>query len=228
MTSPSRRTLYHFPLCPFSRKVRLMLFEKGIPYGLIHEIPWQPRASLLKLNPVGDLPVLVEPEGDVILQHNAICEYINELIPSVALMGETIKGRAEIRRITGWIDTCFYTDVVKPLVSERVYKAMKSGGVPPNSLMIRVARDNMKSYFKYIDWLTARRNFLGGRNLSMADLAVASHLSVLDYLGEISWDNFMEMKTWYSKIKSRPSFNTLLSDKIAGIIPSETYANLDF
>jgi glutathione S-transferase len=205
-----------------------MLFEKGIPYGLIHEVPWQPRAGLMKLNPIGDLPVLVEPEGDVILQHNAICEYINELIPSVSLMGETMKGRAEIRRITGWIDTSFYADVIKPLTGERVYKAMKSGGVPPNSLMIRVARDNMKSYFKYIDWLTARRNYLGGRSLSMADLAVAAHLSVLDYLGEISWDNFPEMKTWYSKIKSRPSFKTLLSDKIVGIIPSENYANLDF
>ena len=227
MTAFERRTLYHFPLCPFSRKVRLVLFEKGIPYGLVHEVPWQRREGLLKLNPIGDLPVLVEPEGDVLTQHNAICEYLNEIAPIVNLMGETPKGRAEIRRITGWIDSAFYMDVLKPLVGERVYKAMQSG-LPPNSLMIRAARDNLKSYLKYLEWLAAHRTYLGGRNLSVADLAVAAHMSVLDYLGEISWENYPEMRLWYSKIKSRPSFNSLLCDKLPGIMPSETYANLDF
>jgi len=222
-----RRTLYHFQLCPFSRKVRLFLYEKGIPFGLVPELPWARREGLLALNPVGDLPVLVEPDGSVLTQHNAICEYLNELVPELNLMGETAKGRAEIRRITGWFDSAFYMDVFKPLVGERVVKAMKTGSTP-NSLMIRAGRDNLKNYLKYLDWLTARRPYLGGRWLSMADLCVAAHLSVLDYLGEILWENYPEMKLWYAIIKSRPSFNSLLRDKIAGIMPSENYANLDF
>ena len=94
--------------------------------------------------------------------------------------------------------------------------------------MIQAARENIKRYFKYIDWLSARRVYLGGKSLSMADLTVASHLSVLDYLGEVSWDSYPEMRIWYSKIKSRPSFSSLLQDKIPGIIPSESYSNLDF
>lgn len=227
MMDLERRTLYHFPLCPFSRKVRLMLFEKGIPYGLVSESPWERRADFLKLNPIGDLPVLVEPDGSVLTQHNAICEYLNEIIPTINLMGETPKGRAEIRRISNWFDSAFYTDVLKPLLSERVIKSLKTGAAP-NSLIIRVARENLKIYFKYIDWLAARRPYLGGRGLSMADLTVAAHASVLDYMGEIAWANYPEMKLWYSKIKSRPAFNSLLQDKIVGIIPSGTYANLDF
>lgn len=222
-----RRTLYHFPLCPFSRKVRLLLYEKGIPFGLVQEIPWQRREGLLKLNPIGDLPILVEPDGSVLTQHNAICEYLNELVPANNLMGETLKGRAEIRRISNWFDSAFYMDVFKPLVGERVVKALKTGSAP-NSLMIRAARENLKNYFKYIDWTAARRNYLGGKSPSMADLTVAAHISILDYLGEVSWENYPEMKIWYSKIKSRRSFNSLLCDKIAGIMPSETYANLDF
>jgi len=222
-----RRTLYHFQLCPFSRKVRLFLYEKGIPFGLVNEIPWVRRPGLLALNPIGDLPVLVEPDGSVLTQHNAICEYLNELVPELNLMGETQKGRAEIRRITGWFDSAFYMDVLKPLVGERVVKAMKSG-TAPNSLMIRAARDNLKNYLSYLDWLAARRPYLGGRLLSMADLAVAAHLSVLDYLGEISWEKYPEIKLWYAKIKSRPSFSSLLRDKFAGIIPADNYANLDF
>jgi len=222
-----RRTLYHFSLCPFSRKVRLFLYEKGIPFGLVYEEPWKRREGLLALNPVGDVPVLVEPDGSVLTQHNAICEYLNELVPEVNLMGETIKGRAEIRRITGWFDSAFYMDVFKPLVGERVIKAMKTGA-EPNSMMIRAARDNLKNYLKYLEWTAVRRNYLAGKALSMADLAVAGHLSVLDYLGEISWENYPETKQWYSKIKSRPSFSSLLQDKIAGIMPSGTYTNLDF
>ena len=222
-----RRTLYHFQLCPFSRKVRLFLYEKGIPFGLVNEIPWARRPGLLALNPIGDLPVLVEPDGSVLTQHNAICEYLNELVPELNLMGETTKGRAEIRRITGWFDSAFYMDVLKPLVGERVVKAMKAG-TAPNSLMIRAARDNLKNYLTYLDWLAARRPYLGGRLLSMADLSVAAHLSLLDYLGEISWEKYPEIKLWYAKIKSRPSFSSLLRDKFAGIMPSDNYANLDF
>ena len=222
-----RRTLYHFSLCPFSRKVRLCLYEKGIPFGLVYEEPWKRRAGLLSLNPIGDVPVLVEPDGSVLTQHNAICEYLNELVPEINLMGETPKGRAEVRRISGWFDSAFYMDVFKPLVGERVIKALKTGA-EPNSLMIRAARDNLKSYLKYLEWTTVRRPYLGGKILSLADLTVASHLSILDYLGEISWENYPETKQWYSKIKSRPSFSSLLQDKIAGIMPSSTYTNLDF
>lgn len=227
MIQPERRTLYHFPLCPFSRKVRLLLFEKGIPYGLVYEAPWVRRADFLRLNPLGDLPVLIESDGSVLCNHIAISEYINETAPLPNLMGETPKGRAEIRRIANWFDSSFYMDVFKPLVGERVYKALKSG-TAPNSMMIRAGRENLKRYLGYVDWLAARRSYLGGRSLSVADLTVAAHLSVLDYLGEIAWENYPDAKLWYAKIKSRPSFSSLLNDKLAGIMPSSTYSNLDF
>ena len=222
-----RRTLYHFPLCPFSRKLRLVLCELNIPLALVHRLPWQRDEDFLKLNPIGDLPVLVEPDGSVLTQHNAICEYLCELAPSIGLMGDTPIWRAEIRRIAGWFDSSFYADVMKPLVGERVIKMLKNGAAP-NSLMIRNARENLKSYLKYMDWLAARRPYLGGKNLSVADLTVAAHLSILDYLGELSWENYPELKTWYFRIKSRNSFKYLLLDKIVGIMPSEKYTHLDF
>jgi len=227
MTDLGRRTLYHFMLCPFSRKVRLVFAFKKIPCNLIHVLPWQPQSSLLQANPIGDLPVLLEPDGSVLTQHNAICEYLNEISPNDGMMGETPKGRAEIRRISSWFDSSFYMDVFKPLVGERVIKALKNGDAP-NSLMIRSARDNLKVYFKYVEWTAARRPYLGGKNLTMADLTVASYVSILDYLSEVSWDTYPQMREWYSKIKSRNSFYTLLQDKITGIIPPDHYANLDF
>ncbi|MGN1063546.1 MAG: glutathione S-transferase family protein [Alphaproteobacteria bacterium] len=222
-----RRTLYHYTLCPFCRKVRLVLFEKGLPYGMIFETPWARRPDFLKINPVGNVPVLIEPDGHVLTDHVAICEYLNEIKTNPNLLGETPRGRAEVRRITNWFDSEFYMDVFKPIVGEKVFKALKNHAAP-DSAMIRAGRENLKRYMGYLDWLAARRSYLGGRNLSMADLAVAAHLSVLDYLGEIPWENYMDAKLWYAKIKSRPAFNSLLHDKLAGIVPSATYANLDF
>lgn len=222
-----RRTLYHYSLCPFSRKVRLVLFEKGLPYAMIFETPWARRPEFLQISPLGTVPVLIEPDGHALTDHVAICEYLNEIKTTPNLLGETPRGRAEVRRITNIFDGDFYMDVFKPLVGERVFKALKSG-VAPNSNMIRVGRENLKRYLGYVDWLAARRSYLGGRNLSMADLSVAAHLSVLDYLGEISWENYPDAKLWYAKIKSRPAFSSLLHDKLTGIMPSSTYANLDF
>ncbi|MBQ9090079.1 MAG: glutathione S-transferase family protein [Alphaproteobacteria bacterium] len=222
-----RRTLYHYTLCPFSRKVRLLLFEKGLPYGMIFETPWLRRPEFLKLNPFGEVPVLIEPDGHILSDHVAICEYINEIKTLPNLLGETPRGRAEIRRLTNLFDTSFYMDVFKPLVGERVFKAIRKNGAPESGL-IRIGRANLNRYMGYIDWLAARRSYLGGRNLSMADLGIAAHISILDYLGEIDWNAYPDAKIWYAKMKSRPSFNTLLNDKLTGILPSANYADLDF
>ena len=158
---------------------------------------------------------------------NAISEYLNEIKTLPNLLGETPRGRAEVRRLTNLFDTSFYMDVYKPLVGERVIKALKSKETP-DSVLIRAGRENLKRYMLYLDWLAAHRSYLAGRNMSMADLGIAAHISIMDYLGEIEWDEYPDAKMWYMKIKSRPSFAPLLNDKLAGIMPSEKYAVLDF
>ena len=81
---------------------------------------------------------------------------------------------------------------------------------------------------EYIDWLTERNNYLAGSLFSLADITAGAHLSVLDYLGDIDWENYKNAKLWYSKIKSRPSFQDILKDTIKGIAASKCYQNLDF
>ena len=61
-----------------------------------------------------------------------------------------------------------------------------------------------------------------------ADLAAAAHVSVLDYFGEVVWRFFPALKTWYMRLKSRPSFRPLLADRLPGMAPVEHYADLDF
>ena len=64
--------------------------------------------------------------------------------------------------------------------------------------------------------------------LTLADFALAAHLSVLDYLGDIDWPKAGETRDWYSRIKSRPAFRTLLNDRVVAMPPQKGYADLDF
>ncbi len=93
---------------------------------------------------------------------------------------------------------------------------------------VRAGRNNLRYHLAYVGHLTETRSWLAGDAMSFADLAASAHLSTLDYLGEVPWEEFGAAKNWYALIKSRPSFRPLLKDRVAGFTPSETYADLDF
>ncbi|MBP8672423.1 MAG: glutathione S-transferase family protein, partial [Sphingobium sp.] len=117
--------LYQFPLCPFSRKVRLQLAEKGVAYDLVRELPWEGQDAFLDLNPAGTTPVMVDDDkGAVLIDSQAICEYFEETTEKMPLISGSPTGRAEIRRLTAWIDQIFYRDVVAPLLEERMKKRL--------------------------------------------------------------------------------------------------------
>jgi glutathione S-transferase len=64
--------------------------------------------------------------------------------------------------------------------------------------------------------------------MSIADLMAAASLSVLDFMNDMNWDDWAELKIWYARIKSRPAFRALLADQVTGITPPGHYTNLDF
>jgi glutathione S-transferase len=98
----------------------------------------------------------------------------------------------------------------------------------PNSTAIRAGHANIHYHLDYIGFLVERRRWLAGDHFSLADIAAAAHLSVLDYIGDVPWGNHELAKDWYARIKSRPAFRPLLTDHIAGHPPPEHYADLDF
>ncbi len=95
--------LFQFQLCPFSRKVRLMLGEKGVGYELVRESPWLRRDEFLDMNPAGQTPVMVQ--GALTLcESGAICEYFEETIDKAPMIAGDAAARAEIRRLVAWFD----------------------------------------------------------------------------------------------------------------------------
>ena len=221
------RVLYHLGLSPVCRKVRIALKEKDLEFDLKTENLWQRRPEFLALNPAGDLPVMVEDDGLVLSDSATICEYLEETVPTPALIPGSPAERAEVRRLVAWFDIKFEREVSANLVGEKILKRFLQLG-HPDSNAIRAAKSNIEMHLEYIGWLTDRRRWLVGNEISRADLVAAAHLSVVDYLGDVPWQGHMAAKDWYAKIKSRPSFRPLLEDYVPGALPPTHYANLDF
>ncbi|MBX3457218.1 MAG: glutathione S-transferase family protein [Candidatus Paracaedibacteraceae bacterium] len=222
------RTLYHYMLCPFSRKIRLVLGEKRLDFDVEIERFWERREAFLTMNPAGQVPVFVDLNGTVLADSSVICEYLEEAYPERLLIGNGVAHRAEVRRLAAWFDGKFAHEVSLPLIFEKTLRRFMREAGPTNSQAIRQAKSMINYHLDYISWLIDRRKWLAGDDLSLADLAAAAHLSAIDYLGDVPWDNHEVAKDWYMRIKSRPSFRPILQDRLGGLTPAEHYQSLDF
>jgi glutathione S-transferase len=218
--------LYHFPLSPFSRKVRLSLAEKRIEVELVTERYWEGDPDFLRRNPAGKVPVL-RMDGQLLSESSAICEFLEEKFPTPPLMPTDAQGRFEVRRLTAWFDDKFYHEVTAKLLGERLTKKVMGMGYP-ESTHIKAGAKAIKFHLDYMAWLLDQRRWLAGDAMSLADFSAAAQLSCLDYISDVDWNRHEVLKDWYAKIKSRPAFRTLLADQVPGFPPPKHYADLDF
>ena len=221
------RVLYHLTLSPLARKVRVVLAEKNLDFTMKLEKVWERRPEFLALNPAGEVPVLIEPDGTVLAGTDAVVEYLDEVYREKILIGINPIDRAEVRRLCAWFDLKMNQEVTENLLGEKLMRRYQGQG-QPNSQAIRAGHANLPGHLDYIGYLVERRRWLAGDHFSLADVTAASHLSSLDYLGDVPWDAYEAAKEWYARIKSRPSFRAILSDHMPGVPPPKHYADLDF
>lgn len=227
--------LHHHPFCPHSRFIRGVLGEFGMEPQLIEERPFERREEFLALNPAGTTPVLVDEGVATAPGAGLIAEYLDETrglaMGDRRLLPESPGARIEVRRLLDWFNVKFFAEVSGYLVHEKIYKRFISperGGGAPDMEIVRAARNNIRYHLRYIGWLAARRKWLAGDQISYADFAAAAHLSCVDFLGDVPWSEDEHAKHWYARIKSRPSFRPILNDRLPGMTPGPTYADLDF
>jgi len=218
--------LYHVPLSPFCRKVRLVLAEKKMDVELIEERYWEQSTEFLRRNPAGKVPIL-RHEGALLTESTPICEYIEELNPEPSLIPKDAKARYEMRRLVSWFDDKFHHEVTSNLLYERVNKKVSGQGFP-DSKNIKEGARKIKYHLDYMAWLLEHRRWLAGDTMTLADFAAAAHLSSLDYISDVDWNRSKVVKDWYAKIKSRPAFLNILPDQVSGFPPPRHYNDLDF
>ncbi len=229
------RRLTHYPLCPHSRSIRLALDELRLDYQLIYEEPWAWKPSFLAVNPSGALPVLDVERGAVLCGSYAISEYLADAYPAHPIDGGAppilpgdIDARAEARRLIDWFHLKMDREVTRELLLEKHYQLIVRAANPaPNSQVLRAVAKNLRYHLQYVCFLVDHRNWLAGDDLSFADLAAGAHMSVLDYLGEIHWQDYPSANDWYMRLKSRRAFQALLADYLPSQPPVAHYSNID-
>src|SRR3546814_260621 len=221
------RTLYHLSLSAPSRIARVALAEKKLEFDPKVERVWERRDAFLAMSPAGEVPVLVHADGTTLNEAWVIVEYLEEVYPDVPLIGRTPAERAEARRLLVWFDGKFGREVTDNLVGEKIVKRLMGWG-QPNSEAIRAGRANIHYHLEYIAFLAEQRTWLAGDDFGIADIAAGAHLSAVDYLGDVPWDRHPGAQDWHARIKSRPSFRSMLADVFPGVTPPRHYNDPDF
>jgi len=206
-------------LSPASRLVRLAIGEKRISCDFAGAE-----------NPQAHLPILMESDGTTLTGLWAIVDHLENQYPENPLLPEDAAERAEALRLLDWAMNNFHDETTKRIVFEKGSQAQTGSLLrrPPNMETVRLGRQALKATLPDIGAFAEARGFLAGRNVSLADLAMAAHVSALDYYGEIPWAELPALAEWYIRIKSRPSFRPLLADRVPGQPPVPHYAELDF
>lgn len=224
--------LYHYPLCPFSRKFRIILKEKKVDFQLIVENYWERNKNFLAMNPAGNTPVLFNNESRNCYAGNyALFEFIEQNFNEYKILCDDYYQNYRARAIAEWFDNKFFNEVTKYLIEEKIMKQVTKNinAAPPNSAAIRASKKNITRHLDYLSFLLKDGSgYLNGERVGLADFAAAAQLSVLDYMGDVPWEYNYTVKIWYALLKSRPSFKTILQDEVGGVFRAPHYSDPDF
>ena len=209
------RRLYHFPLSPFCRKVRLTLAEKKLEVELIEERYWEPSPDFLRRNPAGKVPVL-RIDNKVLSESQAICEYLEEKHPSPALIGATAEQRAESRQwqrrvelnITEYLYNAFRYAEGYGLFKDRVHC------IPDAAPEMKVSG---QKWLKKLDGLMAGRQFVAGNELRLVDIVLYCCLDFAKDVGQPIDPANANVAAWFKRMDARPSAQSSLSANWADI-----------
>jgi glutathione S-transferase len=224
--------LYHAGLTTCSKKSRLCLKEKGLPYQshyirldrFDHHAP-----EYLKLNPNGIVPTLVH-DGKVVIESGVINEYVDEVFPEMPLRPADPLGRARMRvfckmadeyalpatRVPTWtrtkaahlkaMDEREFDRVVKetPLVDHRLkLQALKGEGFSKKEFDEAYGR--MDYVFDRAETALGDGPYLAGAQYTLADIAILPYVFAFNQVRPELMETHPRTRAWYDRVMARPA-----------------------
>jgi glutathione S-transferase len=213
------RRLIHLMLSPSCRLARLLVAEK--------RVACDPVQAEDARNP---MPVFIDMDGTRAEGLWSIVDHLENHYPDHPLAPADDNERRASLRWLDWAMGPLHEQVTQRIVYEKA--GQRFTGAPgrrtPDMNVIRAGREELKLALAAIGNAAEANGNLAGRGVSLGDFAVAAHLSTLDYFGEAPWSEFPAAAEWYVRLKSRPSFRSILADRVPGQPPVSHYAELDF
>ncbi len=184
---------------PFVRKVRILLAEKNIPYEFVLDDVWSAQPQVLQLNPLGQVPCIVLPTGEILTDSRSIAEYLDWLVPAPALT--TLAQRLAVLKwqalAEGIIDTAvkFRVEQIRPEALQwQDWLARQQG--------------KLDRCFALMDAHLATHAWLANGRYSIADLTLQCALNFIDFR-MAHWDwraAYPQLKRFEAQLASNPVY----------------------
>jgi len=207
--------LYDHPLSPYSQKVRLVLYEKGVDVEL-HEI-WRQsqRHELFAVSPRGEVPALVD-DATTVYDSTIICEYLEQRLPTPALLPGDAAGRALARAVERLADTSI--DACALVIA--LFKFFRPRLVTERPQAFAQAEANLRAHYAHLERRLADREYFAG-SFSRADLALIPHFTAMTFLGcPPDPTSQPKLQAWIERMNERPSVQRVSAEAMAALDPS--------
>ena len=200
---------------PYARKVRIALAEKGIPFQLQTEVPWDSTTTIPQYNPLEKLPVLILDDGSAVYESRFILEYLEAKHPEPPLLPDDIDGKLAARQVEVLCDgVC---DAFVLLFWER----HRATDHQSQEWMARQQR-KIDGGLAALDRIAGDREYVVGDRFGLADIAAGA---VLGYLS-VRWPEYdwrgrhPNLAALSERLEQRASFRAsvpqpqMISDKV--------------
>ena len=184
---------------PYARKVRIALLEKGVPFELVTEVPWNSETETPRWNPLEKLPVLITPDGASVFESRYVLEWIEIKHPEPALAPKNSDDLLAMKRFEVIADGA--CDALVLMFIER------SRAVPSPEWTARQKR-KADGALRDLAATIGNSEFCVAGRLTYADLAVASLLGWLRVrMPDFGWETLHpNLEAYTGRLEARPSF----------------------
>lgn len=186
---------------PYARKVRIALIEKGIPFTLRTEVPWDSTTETPKWNPLEKLPVLITEAGEGIYESRFILEWLEVKHPLNPMLPHDEDGRLAARQMEVIVDGVCDAFVLAFFERRRA---------PDKQSADWIARQTRKidGGLAEIARRVGTREFAVGNRFGLADIAAATCVAYLTVRApEFDWrSRFADLAAYSDRMEQRASF----------------------
>ena len=193
-----RVKLYNTQRCPYARRTRMVLHEKGVDFETYEVDLANKSEEFLAASPTGKVPVIVI-DGDSIYESNVVNQYIDEVTDEPKLMPRDPKRRAYARIWMAFADTDFFPAVfVASVGRERGFSDER----------ISEAFGELEGALRKLEDRLEGRDYLADE-FSLADIAHAGNfvrVRQLEEKGEVPLDAYPNVAAWMERLEDRKSY----------------------
>ena len=186
---------------PYARKVRIALAEKGIPFELATEVPWDATTATPRHNPLEKLPVLIRDDGFTVYESRFILEFLELKHPTPRLLPDDIDGILTAKRLEVLCD-----GVCDAFVLSFFERRRPTAHQSPEWLARQ--RRKIEGGLREIARLVGTREFAVGDRFGLGDIAAGTVVGYLDVRWpEYPWRQAHPAYAAYADgLEQRPSF----------------------